>query len=199
VGLVCTVVCFFAHFSIKLAAQSVGNNIRSAFFRSILAQEIGFFDQISTEALVHSLDRDVEKITSAIANWYGYIFVYGVQLLLGVFMALVASWQIALRTSSSVPLILVIIVIDFLAISYISNQIMLKSANASITARQFLNMIRTVRALNGEKKEEQRYAKDNAKVYEEGRIYALATGLTRSAMILLCFIAVPATLLYVKL
>ncbi|CAG8619284.1 15674_t:CDS:2 [Acaulospora morrowiae] len=167
--------------------------MREIYFRSLLRMHISYFEQsdITSGGLLTSVNKDSEDVQNAISENMGHIIQYTVTAFSCLILAFMKNVILTLVILASMPLI-------FLALAFTSRlagpllskerEVFIKAGN---TLENALTAIKTIKAFNGEEKEEKKHF-DNlneANTASSGlaRTYALRTGLIQFFLLSLFF------------
>src|SRR3989338_4938947 len=99
------------------------------------------------------------------------------QVVVGVVLALVANWQMALLQLVGIPCMLVVQIFQRPILAKIATKISQLSGGSVATANEVITSMRTVRSMAGEEKEVKRYSKELDRVNFLGFFNALTKGL----------------------
>ncbi|KAK7853008.1 ABC transporter B family member 9 [Quercus suber] len=132
--------------------------IRSLYLKTILRQDIEFFDiETNTGEVIERMSGDTVLIQNAIGEKVGK-FIQLVSTFLGGFViAFARGWLLALVLLSCIPLIILIGGIMSLMMSRMSTRGQVVYAEAGGLAEQILGSIRTVASFTGEKRAVEKY------------------------------------------
>eukprot|EP00039_Didymoeca_costata_P013288 m.199762 g.199762 ORF g.199762 m.199762 type:complete len:832 (-) comp15729_c0_seq11:1660-4155(-) len=142
------------------AAAKIGYRMRRLLYSSIMAQELGFFDDTETGDITSRLTSDVTKVVEMIPlniNVFLRSIVQGVGVV--VLMASL-NWELTLITFASVPLVTVISKFYGNYYQKLSKKVQDSLASANNVAEQTISSIRTVRSFAYEKGEVDRYSEE---------------------------------------
>ncbi|PIN18761.1 Multidrug/pheromone exporter, ABC superfamily [Handroanthus impetiginosus] len=151
---------------------------RSLYLKSILQQEIAYFDkEVSTGEVIGRISGDTILIQNAIGEKVGK-FVQLVSSFLGGFViAFVKGWLLTLVMLSSIPLIVLSSGVLFFFRSKIASRAQKAYADAANVVQQTIGSIRTVASFTGEKQAVSNYEKFLAISYKSDVKVGLSTGL----------------------
>ncbi|XP_078483375.1 bile salt export pump-like isoform X2 [Ciona intestinalis] len=140
-----------------LASTRQTRKIRILFFRSIMKQEIGWFDVHHMGELNTRMSDDVNKISDAIADKFS-VFIQRLTTFVGGFVVgFVNGWQLTLVIMAISPLLGVGAALMGRFVANMTSKELQAYAAAGAVAEEVLSSIRTVAAFGGEKKEVERY------------------------------------------
>jgi ATP-binding cassette subfamily B (MDR/TAP) protein 1 len=160
---------FLNHFFLNYAHDRFGTRLRDAYFRALLNQEIGFFDMKRTGHLVGEL-ADMEVIQDGYTLKTGEVVKNIIQAILGIALAIRAGWKMALVMLSVAPLLAGTLGGAGILNKVFSSRVASKTSAATAVANEVISSMRTVRSMDGEAKEKQRFAK---KLFEAHFLYTL--------------------------
>ncbi|GAB0096239.1 Multidrug resistance protein homolog 65 [Sergentomyia squamirostris] len=162
VGIITATSCFLQNFMFNTTGVNLTTRLRSKAFRSIMRQEMAWFDQDfnSVGALTARLSGDAANVRSAVGQPIGGIIQAITTLVVGISVAMVYSWKLALVCMCFVPLVLgsVIFEAKFMTTSFMAEKKAIEEAT-KIATEALLN-IRTVASLRQESNMVGRYSKE---------------------------------------
>jgi ATP-binding cassette subfamily B (MDR/TAP) protein 1 len=156
-------------FAMNLAHDRMGTRLKVAFFDKLLDQEIGYFDMKRTGELINELTEGMEAIQDAYSVKAGMFVSNCVQTILGVVLALNSGWKMALVMLSTAPLLAVLLGGTGLLVQGFSKWIGVISGHAASVANEVISSMRTVRSMDGEQREKDRF---NTKLRRANFLYA---------------------------
>ncbi|CAB3983659.1 Multidrug resistance 1 [Paramuricea clavata] len=161
-----------------LTAERQVHAMRKAFFKSILCQEMAWFDMNDSGELNTRLSDDLNKIADGIGHKFG-LFQYGMAgFLASYILAFAYGWKLTLVMLSVFPLLAVAGgALGMIATGYTTKELKAYSEAGSV-AQEVFSSFRTVAAFGGEDKETQRYSSRLGKARKMGEKKGLANGLT---------------------
>ena len=154
---------FFASYIGFAAWLAVGERqgieIRKRYFKSLLQQEIAFYDSINPNELSTKISEECFNIQQGIGEKIS-TFINGVAMLIaGLVIGYIKGWQLALVLTGFLPTMGVtgaLFIIAMQKLTKINNE---AYARAGAISEETLTAIRTVASLGGEEKETQRYGR----------------------------------------
>ena len=168
--------------SLMYSAARQTNKIRIEYFRSILRQDVGYFDTHNAGELNTRLFDDVRKINNGIGDKLGIGFQAMCQFLGGVIVGFVYGWKMCLVILATAPLMAGVGYLFFTATTRFTQAELDAYAKAGDIADDVLSSIRTVKAFNGQPIETKRYSdnlEDARKVgVKKGTFMGLSMGVT---------------------
>ncbi|XP_023932082.1 multidrug resistance protein 1A isoform X3 [Lingula anatina] len=158
------------------SSERQAHTIRLAFFRSVLHQEIGWFDTHEPGELNTRMSDDISKIAAGINEKLGQFFQGIAAALASLILAFVKGWLLTLVVLAVSPLIILASgIMTYLTTQMTSNELT-AYAKAGSVAEEVLGAIRTVVAFGGQDKECDRYNNNLEDAKKSGIKKALTTG-----------------------
>ncbi|GES79406.1 multidrug resistance protein 1 [Rhizophagus clarus] len=167
--------------------------MKITYFKSLLRMNISYFesDEITSGGLLTSVNKDTEEIRGVISEHLGYFVQSIVTIISCLTFAFMKNATLTLVILASTPLILIVIVFT----TRTASPLIVKERNIFIKAGNILEnalaAIKTIRAFNGEKKEEIKHYECLQEANDvSSRLawtYALRTGLTQFLTLSLFF------------
>ena len=153
-----TLVCSYLGFACwMISGERQAIEIRKRYFKSLLSQEIAFFDSINPNELATKIAEECFQIQSGIGEKI-FTFLFSISMLVvGFLIGYIKGWQLALILTSFTPILTITAAIYVYAIQkaiIINNKAYNK---AGAISEEVLNAIRTVVSLGGQDKECERY------------------------------------------
>jgi len=170
-----------------IAGERQAIRIRRKYFKSLLSQEIAFFDSINPNELSTKIAEECFNIQGGIGEKVS-TFVYSISMFVtGFIIGYIKGWQLALVLTGFMPFLTIaagLFVFSIQKATTINNS---AYGKAGAIAEEVLNAIRTVTSLGGQNKEKGRYQlalEDNrAAVTKFGTFSAIAMGVMNFAML----------------
>ncbi|KAF7144597.1 hypothetical protein RHSIM_Rhsim04G0106200 [Rhododendron simsii] len=162
--------------------------IRSLYLKTIMRQEIAFFDkEMNTGEVVGRMSGDTVLIQDALGEKVGK-FIQLVSTFLGGFViAFIKGWLLTLVLLSSIPLLVITGGATSIFISKLASSGQNAYAKAAIVVEQTIGSIRTVASFTGEKQAVNKYNKSLVEAYKSGIHEGLAAGLGFGAVMFVAF------------
>ncbi len=136
-----------------------GIEIRRRYFKSLLQQEIAFYDSINPNELSTKISEECFNIQQGIGEKVS-TFCYGLAMLIaGLVIGYIKGWQLALVLTGFLPVMGItgaLFIVAMQKLTKINNE---AYARAGAISEETLTSIRTVASLGGEEKETTRYGK----------------------------------------
>ncbi|KAL0484703.1 ATP-binding cassette, subfamily B [Acrasis kona] len=168
---------FLCQFLTNWANERLNIRVRRLYFSSIVKQEMGFFDIKKTGKLLSTLGEDVQSMNDGLTLKASLFFQHMCQFILGIILALIASWKTALvMLAGGIPTVGTAIFVGAIFINKFNTLVMSASGSALATSTEVIGAIRTVRSMAGEEREMVRFKNDLDKIkwYGLGKALALA-------------------------
>nr|XP_022339240.1 multidrug resistance protein 1-like isoform X1 [Crassostrea virginica] len=131
--------------------------IRKVYFRSIVRQEIGWFDKHQSGELTTRLSDDINKIKDGLGDKFSFTFQYTAQFFSGFAIGFWKSWKMTLVMMSVTPLLAVSAGVMSVFLRNYTKREQESYAGAGSVAEEVLSCIRTVISFNGQRQEQLRY------------------------------------------
>uniref|UniRef100_A0A915PV66 Uncharacterized protein n=1 Tax=Setaria digitata TaxID=48799 RepID=A0A915PV66_9BILA len=170
--------------------------IRNHYFAAVLQQNMSWFDVHQSGELMTKISETMERIRDGTGDKMGILFTYGAAFIGGLIVAVVCSWRITLIMLAFIP---VLAGLTYFLTSFVSTSAgkeMQAYEKAGTVAEEVIGGIRTVIALNGQRKETERYHKALKKAAVFGRRKALFIALGTAWIFCLVFIAMGISFWY---
>lgn len=147
----------------QVVCERVTHRCRKAFLRSILRQELTWFDQHQSGSLASKLNDDIERMRDGIGEQFGIFIKQVASFFTAFIVGFVVSWRLTLVILLVTPLLAIFsaYIGKMMATSTLREQE--KYSMAGAVAEEVLTTVRTVFSLNGQANEIQLYKK---RVYE---------------------------------
>ncbi|KAL7178442.1 hypothetical protein ACSBR2_031559 [Camellia fascicularis] len=167
--------------------QSAG--IRSLYLRTLLRQEIGFFDtETNTGEIIGRISGDTFFIQDAMGKKVGKFMQVVASFFGGLVIALIKGWLITLVLLCSIPPLVISTTIMIVILAKMTSRGQRAYSLARTVAEQAIGSIRTVESFSGERKAINRYKKSLIKAYRFGVQVGLALGLGLGVFLFLMYI-----------
>ncbi|XP_034477395.1 ATP-dependent translocase ABCB1 [Drosophila innubila] len=157
IGIVMLVCSYISITCFNYAAHSQIMSIRSKFFKSVLHQDMSWYDFNQSGEVASRMNEDLSKMEDGLGEKV-VIFVHFIVAFIGsIVLAFVKGWQLALVCLTSLPVTFVAMGFVAIATSKLAKQEVNIYAKASVVAEEALSGVRTVKAFEGEYKEVSAY------------------------------------------
>ncbi|CAH1787977.1 unnamed protein product [Owenia fusiformis] len=140
-----------------LSAERQVRKVRTAFFRAVMRQEIGWYDCLGSGELNTRLTDDMNKIVDGIGDKLGSFIMMVTAFVAGFVVGFIYGWKLTLVIAAICPILVLAALILAKINSALTSKELKAYAKAGKVAEEVLGFIRTVAAFGGEKKECQRY------------------------------------------
>ncbi|KAJ2854547.1 hypothetical protein GGI22_004458, partial [Coemansia erecta] len=168
-GIVMWVVSFGVSACWAISAENQGLRIRKLYYKSIMRQDIGWFDTVKTGELTTRITNDVNMVQDGIGEKFGYVFINLVAFIASFIAAFIKGWKLTFICLTVVPLIAVAGAYMGITAATITTNAQDKTASSGAIADEVLSGIRTIMAFNGQAREVARYKKMVEEAYVFGR------------------------------
>ncbi|KAJ1842409.1 hypothetical protein LPJ73_005812, partial [Coemansia sp. RSA 2703] len=187
-GIVMWVVSFGVNACWAVSAENQGLRIRKLYYKSIMRQDIGWFDTIKTGELTTRITNDVNLVQEGLGEKFGFVFMNIVAFLVAFIIAFVKGWKLTFICLCVIPFIIAAGGYLGKTISKLITFAQDKTAASGAIADEVLSGIRTVMAFNGQAREIARYDE----MIQESYVFGRKTGfiLGGSIGVIQCFIFV---------
>ena len=162
------------HLLFSLAGERGVRRVRDRLYRSLLGQEIAFFDGARTGELVSRLGTDCAAIQSLVSAQVSMAFRHGITALGALALLFVTSPRLTLVMLAVVPPVAIGAVAYGRKVRALARRYQDALAEASHVAEESLSAVRTVRAFNAEEAESARYERATGEAYDAARSRAFA-------------------------
>jgi len=177
----------------NIVGAHISNDVRNRLFKSIVVQDISFFDGVATGELTSRLSSDTAAMTSPMQTVLSATLSNILMLGGGFVMCIVTSWRLTVLAMTSIYPIIIITRAYSSWSSLINKQIWAALGDASTVANQAISNIRTVRSFGTEQREIGKYTaatgdaldKSIRDAYANGGTYALTNYLDLATSVLL--------------
>ncbi|KAJ9181726.1 hypothetical protein P3X46_005790 [Hevea brasiliensis] len=162
--------------------------IRSLYLKTILRQEIAFFDkETNTGEVVGRMSGDIVLIQNAMGEKVGNSIQLLASFLGGFVIAFIKGWLLTLVMLSLIPPIVISGAIMNKLVSKLASRGQASYSLAANIVEQTIGSIRTVASFTGEKEAIAKYNKSLIKAYESGVQEGLAAGLGFGTLMFILF------------
>eukprot|EP00123_Amoebidium_parasiticum_P013463 comp21970_c0_seq1/m.31708 comp21970_c0_seq1/g.31708 ORF comp21970_c0_seq1/g.31708 comp21970_c0_seq1/m.31708 type:complete len:1325 (-) comp21970_c0_seq1:487-4461(-) len=185
-GCIAFVCSYFQVFCLMWSAQRQGRRMRELYFRSLLKQEMDWYDGINSAELTSRVSGDVIKVEDGIGDKVGNCLQYMAMFIAGFSIGFSYGWKLTLVILAAVPLLAICGAFLAKLTSEMTSRGQTAYARAGGVAEEALSLIRTVVAFGGEDREKERYRKELMGAYStgirQGHVTGLGMGLTMGIM-----------------
>ncbi|XP_044976770.1 ABC transporter B family member 4-like [Hordeum vulgare subsp. vulgare] len=164
-----------------MAGERQSARIRSLYLKSVLRQDIAFFDtEMTTGEAVSRMSSDTVIIQDALGEKAGKLVQLASAFFGGFIIAFTKGWLLTLVMLTSLPLIAIAGAVSSQLLTRVSSKRLTSYSDAADTVEQTIGSIRTVASFNGEKKAIEMYNKFIKNAYktvvEEGLVNGFGMG-----------------------
>ncbi|CAG5040909.1 unnamed protein product [Parnassius apollo] len=152
VGVFTGIGIFFQIYIFNLTGVRLTARLRVAAFRSMLQQEIGWFDEPlnGIGALCSRLAADAAAVQEATGTRIGALMQASATIIIGILLSMYFTWQMTLVSLVSVPMVIAAVVLEGRVLSAGITTVRKASNKANTIATEAITNIRTVSAFCGE-------------------------------------------------
>ncbi|CAL4957077.1 unnamed protein product [Urochloa decumbens] len=162
--------------------------IRNLYLKTILRQEIAFFDKYtSTGEVVGRMSGDTVLIQDAMGEKVGKFVQLVVTFLGGFIVAFAQGWLLTLVMMATIPPLVVAGAVMSNVVAKMASLGQAAYAESSVVVEQTIGSIRTVASFTGEKRAVEKYNKSLKSAYKSGVREGLAAGLGMGTVMVLLF------------
>ncbi|KAL5577120.1 hypothetical protein UlMin_018819 [Ulmus minor] len=171
-----------------VTGERQATRIRGLYLKTILRQDIAFFDtETTTGEVIVRMSGDTILIQDAMGEKVGK-FIQLVSTFVGGFVvAFVKGWQLTLVMLACIPVIVIAVGVISIMISKMSSRQQIAYADAGNVVEQTVGAIRTVASFTGEKRAIEKYNTKLAIAYNVMTKQGLASGLGLGTIMLIVF------------
>ncbi|CAD8083497.1 unnamed protein product [Paramecium sonneborni] len=178
VGTLLVTFLMYATFSISTENQT--KRLRKCYLSSLLKKQVMWYDQINTNALNQKINNEISSISDAIGEKTMTFTFSFAAFISGFLVGYIKGWKLALVITSALPLLAITIALIGFSASW-REQFTLKSdIDSSAVVEETLSQIKTVKMLDGEDFEYQRFKKiiqhSSKTIIKFGLYYGLSFG-----------------------
>ncbi|XP_020159086.1 ABC transporter B family member 11 isoform X1 [Aegilops tauschii subsp. strangulata] len=164
-----------------MAGERQSARIRSLYLKSVLRQDIAFFDtEMTTGEAVSRMSSDTVIIQDALGEKAGKLVQLTSAFFGGFIIAFTKGWLLTLVMLTSLPLVAIAGAVSAQMLTRVSSKRLTSYSDAANTVEQTIGSIRTVVSFNGEKKAIEMYNKFIKSAYrtvvEEGLVNGFGMG-----------------------
>uniref|UniRef100_A0A4W3H4X8 Antigen peptide transporter 1-like n=1 Tax=Callorhinchus milii TaxID=7868 RepID=A0A4W3H4X8_CALMI len=141
----------------NVTMSRIHTRIQSNVFRSVLHQDIGFFDAVHTGDITSRITTDTNTMSEALSDRLSLLLWYLMRTLCLFGFMLSLSGRLSLFTAIGIPIILLIPDLAGGFYQALSAEVQTSLAAASQVAMETFSAMRTVKSLAGEESETRRY------------------------------------------
>ncbi|PAN17166.1 hypothetical protein PAHAL_3G110300 [Panicum hallii] len=162
--------------------------IRNLYLRTILRQEIAFFDQhTNTGEVVGRMSGDTVLIQDAMGEKVGKFIQLLVTFVGGFAVAFAQGWLLTLVMLATIPPLVLAGAVMSSVVARMASLGQAAYAEAAVVVEQTIGSIRTVASFTGEKRAVEKYSKSLKRAYSSGVREGLAAGVGMGIVMVLLF------------
>jgi len=185
VGLLGLVGGYVSYGSWMIIGEKTGIEIRKRYFRSLLQQEIAFYDTINPNELSTKISEECFNIQQGVGEKVAS-FCHCIGLLVaGLIIGYIKGWHLALIMTGFSPITVLAGAVFILAMQKLTKVNNEAFARAGAISEEVLNAVRTVISLSGQEREMKRYEKT---MLENGKMISKYTVMAGVAIGFIIFI-----------
>ncbi|KAJ1893871.1 hypothetical protein LPJ81_005284, partial [Coemansia sp. IMI 209127] len=175
-GIVMWVVSFGVSVCWAITAENQGLRIRKLYYKSIMRQDIGWFDTVKTGELTTRITNDVNMVQDGIGEKFGFVFINFVAFVASFIAAFIKGWKLTFICLCVIPFIAIAGSYMGITAAKIVTNSQDKTAASGAIADEVLSGIRTIMAFNGQAREISRYKQMVEESYVFGRRIGFVLG-----------------------
>lgn len=145
-------------------------------FKALLRQDVTWFDEQSTGALMNKLTQNIDNIEEGIGTKFGEFVMNMSGFFCGIIIAFAVGWKLTLVACTMIPFVVLVFAVFGFLMKFLTMKELSAYAHASGISGEVLSAIRTVLAFGGEKKEIQRYSENLSAAQNVGIKKSIALG-----------------------
>ncbi|XP_023657242.2 antigen peptide transporter 1 isoform X1 [Paramormyrops kingsleyae] len=168
---VCEFVCDLIY---NITMSRIHTFIQGQVFRSVLKQDIAFFDKADTGEIVSRITTDTNTMSESLSEKLSLLMWYFMRVIFLFTFMLWLSWKLSVFTLLGLPVILVIPKISGKFYQSLSVKVQESLARANSVAMETFSSIKTVRSFANEDGETERYKKRLEETYSLNKVEAAA-------------------------
>ncbi|KAL7752500.1 hypothetical protein RI367_002034 [Sorochytrium milnesiophthora] len=157
---------YLANWAFVLSGERQAKRIRELYFKSILRQDLGWFDKAEEGSLTTRLALDTQQIQDGISERAGMCVETVAQFITGFVIAFIKGWKLALVLLASLPVLGIVGSLMVMAITRFTTAGQNAYADAGAVAEQVVAGIRTVYSFSLQDRFKKLYAVQLDKAYQ---------------------------------
>lgn len=171
----------------QIACERQIHRIRLGFFKSVLRQELSWFDTNRSGELSSKFNDDIDRIRDGLGEQFSSVIKYSSSFLSGFVVGFIVSWRLTLVILAATPLLALFSAYLGKMLSTSTKREQEKYAIAGALAEEVLVAIRTVFALGGQRNEIENYKTKLESSKKMAQIKYLKLGLIVGASMLVLY------------
>ncbi|XP_040579247.1 ATP-dependent translocase ABCB1 isoform X1 [Lepeophtheirus salmonis] len=177
IGLINFITSYIFVTSLNFTAERQVHRIRKAFFKSLLNQDIKWFDTHETGDFATKITEDLNKLQEGIGEKIGLFIFFITIFISSLITAFIHGWELTLVILSAMPILMIAVGI----IAKSQTALTVKESNAyskaGSVAEEAFSSIKTVMSFQGQNTEIQRYKENLSEAQKTGILRGLLTGI----------------------
>ncbi|XP_077296429.1 multidrug resistance protein homolog 49-like [Arctopsyche grandis] len=165
------------------------SRIRRLLLRSILCQDITWYDTNTSMNFATKISEDMEKLKEGIGEKIGVFTYLLTSFFFSILVSLFYGWKLTLVVMSCAPVIILTTALVARIQSTLTTRELKAYNMAGVIAEEVLSSIRTVVAFGGEKKEVERFSKNLRPAQITGSKKGLYSGIASGVMWLIIYVS----------
>lgn len=153
-------------------------DLRVKMFKSLIQQDISYFDKMPTGVLVGRISEDVTLIRDCYVSKFAQVISNSAQAIAGVIYALVTLWRVTLAVIVIIPLSAIIFTVGSKCVDRLWIKFNDSSTACSTKAEEVISQFRTVKSFDNELHERELYSKSLDNVHSVYKSTSIAHGIT---------------------
>ena len=193
IGFVCMCAAYVQVLFYTWSAAGQAREIRMLFFRSVVNQEIGWFDLNTVGEINAKISEDISKIAEGMGDKFSVLIQKVACFLIGFIVAYIVGWELALIITGIIPLIIVGGFFMGKFVAGMTTKELKAYAQASSISQEVIDGIRVVTAFEGQDRETERYDRALGQAEAQGIKKSFVQGAFMGYIWLVVFIAFAAS------
>ncbi|HMO16459.1 MAG TPA: ABC transporter transmembrane domain-containing protein [Oligoflexia bacterium] len=183
--------CFYIrHYYLHLVGLNVVVQLKAQLMKSLLAQEISFFDSARLGDLLSRLSDDTQKVQQGVSTNISVILRYSIQVLGGVLFMLYLSSGLTSILILLIPLLVIFSMFWGKKLKLLSREVQERLAEANISAEEAISSIRVVKIFSSENKEQHKFEKSINEAFKTSAKRTHIAAVFSSSMVTLLHISI---------
>ncbi|KAJ2479791.1 hypothetical protein IWW56_002852 [Coemansia sp. RSA 2131] len=142
----------------SVSSERMGKRVREAFYVSILRQDVGWFDGLSTGELTTRISGDVNLIQEGVSEKFSFVMQYASTFIAGIVLAFVRGWKLTLVVLAVLPLLAGSAAVMGILLAENTSGGQDAYAAAGSVASEVLSSVKTVMAFGTQDREVKRFS-----------------------------------------
>lgn len=184
------------HYLFTVVGERIVADLRTRLYRSVIAQEVGFFDAQDTGNITSRLTSDTQTLQNTVTSNLSMALRYGVQTVGGVAAMFATSLKLGAVMLVTVPPVVLAAVYYGRKLRDLSSDFQDALADSTSAAEETIAGIRTVRGFGREPHEADRYEAEIERTYDVAKRRAWLGGIFTAGVTFLGYFTIALILLY---